>query len=61
MSGVRKIHVCWNHNGIIREISEVFEEADIHLLELFDGISTYLGNKAAGSLGSPRVSGGKFS
>jgi len=46
MSGVWEIRACWNHNGIIREIGEVFEEADIHLLELFDGIPARLGDKA---------------
>ena len=38
MSGVWEIPACWNPNGIIRAIGEVFGEADIHLLELFDCI-----------------------
>ena len=42
MSGVWEIPACWNRNGIIRAIGEVFEEADIHLLELFDRILGHL-------------------
>jgi len=46
MRGVWEILACWNRNWIIRTISEVFEEADIHPLELFDGIPARLGDRA---------------
>ena len=46
MSGVWEIRACWNRNGIISEIGEVIEEADIHLLELLDSIPARLGDKA---------------
>ena len=41
-----EIPACWNRNGIIRAIGEVFGGADVHPLELFDGIPARLGDKA---------------
>ena len=46
MSSVWENCACWNRNGITREIGQVFEEPDIPLLELFNGIPACLGDKA---------------